>query len=169
VITPSYYRRRVIEAERTPNAKIRCWKGKPVENNSWWPDVSDKNGAEKAIMSGFVAAAFVACVTAAIALVSIFLHKPILGIDGFGLVDATIFAAIGFGIYRKSRSSAVLGLVVYLVERIYMTVTNGASSSAGVMTIILSLAFVHGIRGTFAYRKLSGQASIEHAPLTSGE
>ena len=77
-----------------------------MANNRWWPDVSDKDSAQKAIMNGFGAAAFVATVTAVIALISIFLHKPILGIDGLGLFDATIFAAIAFGIYRKSRATA---------------------------------------------------------------
>lgn len=140
-----------------------------MANNTWWPDVSNKDGAEKGIMNAFGAAAFVAIVTAIVALISIFLHKPILGIDGLGLFDATIFAAIAFGIYKKSRASAVAGLVVYIIERGYMTMAHGASTSAAVMTVILTLAFVHGIRGTFAYRKFSSQVPVANAPVPSIE
>jgi hypothetical protein len=35
----------------------------------------------------------VASITAIVAVVALFLHKPILGIDGAGLVDAVVFAA----------------------------------------------------------------------------
>jgi hypothetical protein len=140
-----------------------------MANNRWWPDVSDRNGAEKAIMDGFGAAAFVATVTALVALISIFLHKPILGIDGLGLFDATVFAAIGFGIYRKSRASAVAGLVVYVVERVYMMSTNGAPASGVVLSFFLTMGFVHGIRGTFAYRKFSSQVPVADVSVTSVE
>lgn len=140
-----------------------------MANNIWWLDVSDRSSAEKAIKSGFWAAVFVASVTAALALSSLFLHKPILGIDGLGLVDAVLFAAIGFGIDRKSRVAAVAGLVLYVTERVYMVTTSGATTSTGIMTIILTLYFVHGKRGTFAYRKFSNQEAVANAPLASGE
>ncbi|MFZ0761636.1 MAG: hypothetical protein WAM69_16940 [Candidatus Sulfotelmatobacter sp.] len=58
--------------------------------NLWWPDVYDLPNAEKAIRNGFWAAVYVASVTAIVALLALFLHKPILGIDGAGLVDAEI-------------------------------------------------------------------------------
>jgi hypothetical protein len=140
-----------------------------VANNSLWPDVADRSSAVKAIKSGYWAAVFVASVTAAIALISLFVHKPILGIDGLGLFDAVMFAAIAFGIDRKSRAAAVIGLVLYVLERVYMTATNGASASAGIMTIILTLSFVHGIRGTFAYKKFENQGAVADTPAISGE
>jgi hypothetical protein len=139
-----------------------------MANNTWRPDVSDKDSAEKAIVNGFGAAAFVASVTTIIALISIFLHKPILGIDCWGLFDAMIFAAIAFGIYKKSRASPVAGLVVYVIERVYMMSTNGAPTSGVIMTFILTMSFVHGIRGTFAYSKFNRQV-VANAPVPSGE
>jgi hypothetical protein len=135
--------------------------------SSYWPDVSDQQKAEKAIGYGFGAAAFVACITGGLALVAMYLHKPILGIDGLGLVDAVMFAAIGFGINKKSRAAAVIGLGLYAVERIYMMVQGSGDNSAGaVASVLFTLYFIHGVRGTFAYRRLSKQAAIAAgAPL----
>ena len=79
-------------------------------NHEWcWPDVSNPLSAEKAAKYGFWAAAFVASVTAMVALFAIFLHKPILGVDGAGLVDAVLFAGIAFGIDRRSRAVCCRG------------------------------------------------------------
>src|SRR5258708_29794515 len=131
-----------------------------ANTNSWWPDVSDLPSADKAIRYGFWAAVFVASVTAIVALLAIYFHRPILGIDGAGLVDAVLFAAIAFGIDRKSRTAAIGGLVLYLGERVYMLASGSATSTTGIMTVMFTLYFVHGVRGTFAYRKLSSQKTV---------
>lgn len=138
--------------------------------NSWWPDVADVQSAEKASRAGYWAAVFVASVTALVASVALYLHRSVLGIDGFGFVDAVIFAGIAFGIYRMSRVVAVLGLIFYLVERLYAIANaSNASASANVMTVILTLQFVHGIRGTFAYHQLTrGAAKSTGAPAPLG-
>jgi hypothetical protein len=128
-----------------------------VAVNAWWPDVSNREGAEKAIEYGFWAACIVAGITAIVALLALFFHKAILGIDGMGLVDAVLFAVVGFGINRKSRVAAILGLGFYVVERVYMLKHGGATSGGGFMSVILTLYFLHGVRGTFAYRKLNNQ------------
>lgn len=139
-----------------------------ANTNSWWPDVSELTGAGKAISYGFGSAAFVASVTAVVALLAIYLRKPIFGIDGFGLFDAVLFAIIGFGVYRKSRVAAVAGLVLYIVERFYMLASGSATGTAGVSTVFVALYFVHGVRGTFAYRRLSSRQSAV-APATPGD
>ena len=71
-----------------------------------------------------------------------------------------MFAAIGFGINKKSRAAAVIGLSLYILERTYMMAQGGVNSGGAVMTVLFALYFVHGVRGTFAYRKLSEQAAI---------
>jgi hypothetical protein len=122
-----------------------------------WPDVSDLPSAEKAIRCGFGAATLVASVTAVVALLALFLHKPILGIDGGGLVDAAAFAGIAFGICRRSRAAALAGFAMYLGEMTYIVAQGSDISRGAVMRVLLVLYFLHGVRGTFAYRKLSNQ------------
>jgi hypothetical protein len=134
-----------------------------VAVNAWWPDVSNREGAEKAIQYGFWAASIVASITAIVAFLAIVFHKAILGIDGMGLIDGVLFAVVGFGINRKSRVAAIAGLGLYVVERVYMLKNGGATSGGGFMTAILALYFLHGVRGTFAYRKLNNQV-VSHTP-----
>lgn len=138
-----------------------------AKQNSLWPDVSDLPGAERAIRYGFWAAVFVAGATAAVALLAAYLHRPVLGMDGSALLDAALFAGLGLGIAKKSRAAAVAGLGLYFVERVY-SLRSGATNTTGLfMTVILTLYFMHGIRGTFAYRKLRNSTAARPVTKTS--
>jgi hypothetical protein len=128
----------------------------PTKRNVFWPDVSTLEDARWATKQGIWAALFVAFVTGVVASVALIFHKPILGVTGSGLSDATIFAAVAYGIHKNSRFAAVSGLVIYLVERMYMLKTGGSrGGGATVMVVFLTLAFVTAIRGTFAHRRLT--------------
>ena len=126
-----------------------------MKRNIFWPDVSTLPDAVWAVKQGVYAAGFVAVVTAVVALAALSLHTPVLGLGGSALVDAAIFAAVAYGIRKNSRFAAVSGLVIYLVERIYMFKAGVHGGGATAMVVILTLAFVTGIRGTFAYHKLA--------------
>jgi hypothetical protein len=140
-----------------------------TKRNVFWPDVSTLEDAQWATKHGVWAAGFVAVVTGIVSLAALSLHKSVLGVSGSGFVDAAIFAAVAWGIYKNSRFAAVSGLVVYLVERSYMLKTGaGGGAGAAVMVMFLTLAFVAAVRGTFAYRKLT--SSVERnatAPMAS--
>ncbi len=73
------------------------------------------------------------------------------------LWDAAFFVAIGIGIYRFSRIAAVAGLTLYLIERVLIFQQQGEKALTGLalyLLIIFTFAFVNGIRGTFAYKRL---------------
>jgi hypothetical protein len=127
-----------------------------TKRNVFWPDVSTLESAEWAMKQGIWAAVFVALLTGIVASVALLIHKPILGVGGSGLLDAAIFAAVAYGIHKNSRFAAVSGLVIYLLERIYMLKVGGAGGGgATVMVVFLTLAFLSAVRGTFAYRRLT--------------
>jgi hypothetical protein len=127
-----------------------------TKRNVFWPDVSTLENAAWATKQGVWAAAFVAVVTGIVSSTALFLHKPILGVGGSGLVDAAIFAAVACGIHKNSRFAAVSGLVIYVVERLYMLKSAGSHGAGGsVMVVFLTLAFLTAVRGTFAYRRLT--------------
>jgi hypothetical protein len=140
-----------------------------TKRNVFWPDVSTLENAAWATKQGVWAAAFVAVVTAIVSSAALFLHRPILGLGGSGLVDAAIFAAVAFGIHKSSRFAAVSGLVIYVIERIYMFKSAGSQGTGGsVMVVFLTLAFVTAVRGTLAYRRLTSpieQAANASAPI----
>jgi hypothetical protein len=118
----------------------------------FWPKVSDRKNAQFAITEAWVVAAALAVVTALLATVEIL--RP--AADGPGaevFVTPVVFAGIAFGIYRKSRLAAISGLTLYLAGRVYVLATVGPRM--GFINVLVALAFLHGVRGTFAYHKLS--------------
>ena len=119
-----------------------------------WRLIVDKESARKAAMDGFGAAMFVAGVTAVVAVLTQFGVKIFPEFGLWNLLDAAIFALIGWRIYAMSRTWAVLGLLAYLGEAAYGLYAHGPSRF-GIMMVILVLGFVSGVRGTFAFHNYS--------------
>jgi hypothetical protein len=130
-----------------------------MSNKWYWEDVSDVSGAEKAMSGGMWAALFVAGITSLVVALS-FAGVKLFGIGASALLDAAIFAAIAFGIKRRSRFAAVAGLILYILERLYMMQRTGAGGL--VMGVIFTLLFINAVRGAFAYHKMN-----EARPLAS--
>ena len=72
------------------------------------------------------------------------------GIQAFA--SPLVFGSLSFGIYRKWRIAAISGLVLFLIGPGYALVKVGGSP--GAISLLAALAFLHGVRGTFAYHKL---------------
>ena len=119
---------------------------RPKWRESFWPSVDTAEGAALAAKQGFWAAVACAVVTAALALLSI------MGFDSGALVDAALFAIIAWGLWKKSRAAAVCGLLLYVVERLYMWSTVGMQNP--IVPVLLTLFFINGVRGTFAWKRL---------------
>jgi len=117
----------------------------------FWPKVSDRKNAQFAINEAFCVAVALAAITTIFATVEVLVDTTE-GVSAEAFVSAIIFASVAFGIYRKSRMAAVSGLVLYLVSRGYAWAKVGPS--LGVIPVLITLAFLHGVRGTFAYHKL---------------
>jgi hypothetical protein len=123
-------------------------------SNVFWPSVGTVEGAEGAAKAGFVAAILVALITAAFATWAFYSNGPVAGfVDPWAYLDAVLFGAIAFGIYKESRAAAVFGLLLYLVEKGCQVVLTGQFQGA-VMTFLFVLFFVSGVRGTFALHRL---------------
>jgi Zn-dependent protease len=129
----------------------------------YWPTIEDESSAEHATKAAVGVSGFIAAVTALIAVLSIFYHKPIAGLDGSSLIDAAIFALIAWRISKVSRAWAVVGLLMYLLEVGYKLVTN-PSGALGVLTIIFVLTYINAIRGAFAYHRYRKAESNPLAP-----
>jgi len=123
----------------------------------YWPKIQDETSAEAAVKPAFGVSAFVAAVSGLIAVLSIAYRKPILGINGWSLVDALLFVVIAWRIGKMSRAWAVVGLLMYLVE-------VGSSGALGVLTIIFILTYINAIRGAFAYHRYRKAESNPLAP-----
>ncbi|MGB6630131.1 MAG: hypothetical protein WBE52_02750, partial [Terriglobales bacterium] len=84
---------------------------------SWyWNEIGDTYSAKYATTTAVWISYLIAAVNGIIAILSLAYHKPTLGINGWGLLNAALFAVVGWGIGRLSRAWAVVGLSLYLLE-----------------------------------------------------
>ena len=124
------------------------------KGNAFWPSVATVEDAKGAAKAGFVAAVLVALITTAFATWALYSNGPVAGfIDPWAYLDAALFGAIAFGIYKESRAAAVAGLLLYLVEKGFQVASTGQFQGA-VVTVLFVLFFVSGVRGTFALHRL---------------
>lgn len=123
---------------------------------SWlWPEILNIEEAKKASLQGVWACLFIAVITAILAAFAA-AGYPVNGFSSDAFIDALFFLIIGFGIKKQSRTAAVSGLALYIIELIYngLTSTNGVKNS--IIAIIFVMAFITTVRGTFAYHKFIG-------------
>lgn len=133
---------------------------KRTKMRAFWPDVSSEEGAITAAHQAMWACFIVAGITAVFAAVAV-AGSSAGDINGGAFIDAAVFAGLGWGIRRYSRTAAVIALLFFLAEKIMMWSTTGAQGIH--IAIIVILALGSGIRGTFAYQSLRQQ---QLAPVT---
>ena len=125
------------------------------KRNFFWPEVDTIENAKAASRTGAWAAIFVAAMTGIAAILSY------LGIQVFGqvkitmwsLIDCALFIVIAWGLFRYSRVAAVIGLFLYIAERIDMLASGPIAGL--LVTVIVILIFIGAVRGTFAYARLT--------------
>ena len=132
------------ESKRSPHKQKHHVKRNALSH--WWPKIVDLESAAEASKQGIVAAILVTVFTAGAILFNL--------LEAWSFADAFLFAIIAWGIHRKSRSAALSGLLLYLLERVFILSINGLP-----VAIILTLMFVNSVRGTFAYHKFHAQLS----------
>ncbi|WP_386067081.1 hypothetical protein ACFJIW_21680 [Tahibacter sp. UC22_41] len=84
------------------------------------------------------------------------------GIDAWMLPDVALIFGLTFGIYRKSRTCAVIMLVYYLASKILIMVETGKPGGL-FMSALFAYFFWQGVSGTFAYHRFLREASSSSA------
>lgn len=134
----------------------------PGRGNRLWPNVDTLENAKKAAHEAAGVAIFIAAVNAIVAVLILFEVKLLNGDWWAFLISGVLAACIAWRMWKLSRAWAIVGLVWWLSE-IAFTVYSGLRDSkypqGAHMKIILLVGFIHGVRGTFAYHRLSREAS----------
>jgi hypothetical protein len=129
----------------------------PISEAKWkrahWPSVATREGAKFASRQAFGAAVLCTgldCIFAALGALKVDLG-PDLRFDLWALGDASVFGIIAWGLWRYSRIAAWAGLLMYALDRLYAF--SSAAPVNFMVAIILTLAFVNGVRGTMALHR----------------
>jgi hypothetical protein len=126
---------------------------------AFWPEVDDVQGAEEAIRLCYWFAFAAAGLTGAVGIVAV-----LFGARGFSaLAGSIIVGVIGLGVRREWRSAAVAGLAFLLVG-VVVVLTRRALP--GMMDLLTLVAFISGVRGTFALARLKKAAASVSTPAT---
>ena len=132
----------------------------------YWPDLSDLESAREASRQGMWAALALAGMTAFAMLAESPTVKSFVD-PRLVVPQMLLFLAIAYGIYRFSKPAAIAGLACFVVCQLYALTKFVAQSGDRRFTVLaitlLIVAFINGVRGTFAYHRLlkanSGVAS----------
>ena len=91
----------------------------------------------------------VAWIAATLSAVVHFIGALVLSV--FNLFDVALFAGLGFGVYRRSRTCAIILLVYHLGSRLYFYRTSGDPAIVfGLIPMAWTGAYILGVLGTFA-------------------
>lgn len=138
------------------------------KRNFVWPSLTTIEAAKKASMHGVVAAGFTATLTTLIATWALGAGKIAFGFVNAGAyLDAVIFAAIAYGIYKEKRWVAVFGLVFFLFEKAIQVADTGKFQGAWI-AIILTLCYIDAIRGLYALHNLRKESATQLADQADG-
>ena len=130
----------------------------------FWPEIYDRETAQDVARRGAWVALIVASLTGLLSLLSLALQTVILGIPPAALLDAVIFALVGWRIFKMSRAWAVTGMVLYLAETAY----GFSRGRIGVIAVVFLFAFLNAIRGTFAFHRYSQDGAQPAGPPLMG-
>jgi hypothetical protein len=125
--------------------------------NWLWPQIQDKEDAKKAAHGAAGMAFFVAIVTSIIAFLEMTGRLKLFGLGPEAFIDAGLFFGIGVGLLFHSRIAAVVGLILYVVEQVFMLKSGAGKPS--IAMILFTLAFINGVRGSFAYHRMKKEES----------
>ncbi len=153
---------RAIDRLRSQQPSENSAKPSPSRNapkrNRLWPDVSTPDGVRTALRSGTIACTIICLATVALTIYALKVES-ILGIDAWAFGDSAVYALCAYGIHRGSRIAAIVGLAIHVLNRVLMYVEEGVTG--GVVTLLLILMLLNGVRGAFAYQAKFRKADQE--------
>lgn len=133
----------------------------PGTVRSFWPDLHDNYSARQAIKMAWQAAFLVSALTALAAVAALFFW-PFLGIDAESAFFAATFMLVaGWRLRHHSRAWAIVVLCFWAANLVAQVIalTETGSGGAGLMIgVLILIAFINGVRRTFALRKYPKKA-----------
>lgn len=110
----------------------------------------------KPIKNAVIAGSIVTGLTLALSILAMVNQQLVMGIGQDAIVDGILYLGLTFGVYKKSRVSAIFLFSLFTMSKIYMISESG--SYRGILfSLILIYYFFKGILATFEYHKFMKQ------------
>src|SRR5262249_46833014 len=119
------------------------------------------NDVSRNIKNAWVAASISGLITLLFTLGAIFGHS-ILGFSAWELIDAAFIFGMAFGIYKKSRTCAVLMLIYFIGAKILL-MTQAGTTNGIVLALVFLYYFAMGVKGTFDYHRILSAHRLQHS------
>lgn len=116
------------------------------------PDPEVPDAILKKIKHAWVAALISASITLLVTVLAMS-GTQILGFSAWELLDVGLILGLALGIYKKSRTCAVLMLAYFIISKIILMVESGKPSGIG-LALVFIYFYWQGVSGTFAYHKI---------------
>jgi serine/threonine-protein kinase len=113
---------------------------------------------EKRITRAWVAGAISGSLTLVLTLLAVSGTAQLGGLNAWSFLDVTLIFGLTFGIYKKSRTCAVLMFIYYVGSKILQFVEYGSAGTGMGFGIIFAIFFGMGVAGTFQYHAIKKEA-----------
>ena len=123
------------------------------------PEVSVPPEIAKKIKNGWVAGAVSVAFTVVLVVISL-VGTPLLGLDAWAFLDVALMSGLSYGVFRKSRTCAIVLLLFFAANKVIMWVEVGAASGLP-LALVFIWFFCQGIVGTFQFHRW--KRSLENA------
>lgn len=114
---------------------------------------------EKRITRAWVAGAISGSFTLLFTVLAVSGASQLGGMNVWSFLDVVLIFGLTFGIYKKSRTCAVLMFLYYAGSKALLFMENGAAGTGLGLGIIFIIFFGMGIAGTFQYHALKRAAT----------
>jgi len=128
-----------------------------AKRSSLWPPVDTREAAQEVIDLAFWATLFLAGVSALIVVLAALGYIAVgIGTHLSALLGGLMLLLLAWGLRKRSRTAAVLGALLYCTNIIVAwELARARHPIASILQFFVILAFIHGVRGVFAWHRLS--------------
>lgn len=113
----------------------------------------------KRIRNAVIAACISGCITL-LATLAAMGGSSMLGFSAWNFADVFLIFGLALGIYKNSRTCAVIMFVYFLISKAMMVQASGNVGSL-LLSVIFFYFYFLGILGTFSYHKLKKEHAIQ--------
>jgi len=128
-----------------------------AKRSSLWPPVNTREAAQEVIDLAFWATLLLAGFTLLIVVLAALGYIAV-GIETHlsDLLGGLMLLLVAWGLRKRSRAAAVLGALLYGTNVIVAWgLPRARHPIASIVNVIFMLAFIHGVRGVFAWHRVS--------------